>query len=31
MGTPVVETNFPGLDLLKRGQVRDVYDLGDIS
>lgn len=29
MGTPVVETNFPGLDLLKRGKVRDVYDLGD--
>jgi len=29
MGTPVVETSFPGLDLLKRGKVRDVYDLGD--
>jgi phosphoribosylaminoimidazole-succinocarboxamide synthase len=29
MGTPVVETKFPGLDLLKRGKVRDVYDLGD--
>ncbi|MGB5620647.1 MAG: phosphoribosylaminoimidazolesuccinocarboxamide synthase, partial [Desulfobacterales bacterium] len=29
MGTSVVETNFPDLDLLKRGKVRDVYDLGD--
>ncbi len=29
MGTPIVETSFPGLDLLKRGKVRDVYDLGD--
>jgi phosphoribosylaminoimidazole-succinocarboxamide synthase len=29
MGTPVVETKIPGLDLLKRGKVRDVYDLGD--
>jgi phosphoribosylaminoimidazole-succinocarboxamide synthase len=29
MGTPVVETDFPGLNLLKRGKVRDVYDLGD--
>ncbi|MFZ0610917.1 MAG: phosphoribosylaminoimidazolesuccinocarboxamide synthase [Desulfobacterales bacterium] len=29
MGTPIVETSFPGLELLKRGKVRDVYDLGD--
>ncbi|MFZ1198766.1 MAG: phosphoribosylaminoimidazolesuccinocarboxamide synthase [Desulfobacterales bacterium] len=29
MGTPIVETSFPGLDLLKRGKVRDVYDLGE--
>ncbi len=29
METPVVETNYPGLTLLKRGKVRDVYDLGD--
>lgn len=25
----VLETNFPGLPLLKRGKVRDMYDLGD--
>jgi phosphoribosylaminoimidazole-succinocarboxamide synthase len=29
MKTPVVETHFPELKLLKRGKVRDVYDLGD--
>jgi len=26
---PVVSTDLPGLKLLKRGKVRDVYDLGD--
>lgn len=26
---PVLETHFPGLNLLSRGKVRDVYDLGD--
>jgi phosphoribosylaminoimidazole-succinocarboxamide synthase len=25
----VLETNFPELNLLKRGKVRDIYDLGD--
>lgn len=29
MTQPVVETNFPELNLLKRGKVRDIYDLGD--
>ncbi len=29
MSTPVIETDFPGLQLLKRGKVRDLYDLGD--
>ena len=29
MGTPVRETDFPGLNLAKRGKVRDIYDLGD--
>ncbi len=29
MRTPVIETHFPELKLLKRGKVRDVYDLGD--
>jgi len=29
MRTPVIETDFPDLKLLKRGKVRDVYDLGD--
>ena len=29
MGTPVVETDFPNLKLVKRGKVRDMYDLGD--
>ncbi|MBN1932729.1 MAG: phosphoribosylaminoimidazolesuccinocarboxamide synthase [Desulfobacterales bacterium] len=29
--TPVVfETNFPELNLIKRGKVRDIYDLGDM-
>lgn len=27
--TAVYETDFPGLNLLKRGKVRDLYDLGD--
>lgn len=26
---PVTETNFPGLRLVHRGKVRDLYDLGD--
>ena len=25
----VLETNFPGLHFVKRGKVRDMYDLGD--
>jgi phosphoribosylaminoimidazole-succinocarboxamide synthase len=25
----VLETNFPELNLLKRGKVRDIYDMGD--
>jgi phosphoribosylaminoimidazole-succinocarboxamide synthase len=29
MKRPVIETNFPDLKLLKRGKVRDVYDLGE--
>jgi phosphoribosylaminoimidazole-succinocarboxamide synthase len=29
MGTPVVETEFQDIKLLKRGKVRDVYDLGE--
>ena len=29
MRTPVSETNFEGLNLLKRGKVRDMYDLGE--
>ncbi|HYG75519.1 MAG TPA: phosphoribosylaminoimidazolesuccinocarboxamide synthase [Planctomycetota bacterium] len=29
MAGPVFETNLPGLKLLARGKVRDVYDLGD--
>jgi phosphoribosylaminoimidazole-succinocarboxamide synthase len=29
MSTPVKETYFPELNLLKRGKVRDMYDLGD--
>ena len=26
---PIFETNFPGLNLISRGKVRDIYDLGD--
>lgn len=26
---PVLETDFPNLTLIKRGKVRDIYDLGD--
>ncbi len=29
MSTPVLQTDFPDLQLLKRGKVRDLYDLGD--
>jgi phosphoribosylaminoimidazole-succinocarboxamide synthase len=29
MNQAVIETDFPGLDLVKRGKVRDIYDLGD--
>jgi phosphoribosylaminoimidazole-succinocarboxamide synthase len=29
MTQPVFETDLPGLSLLKRGKVRDIYDLGD--
>jgi len=29
MNAPVVETDFADLQLLKRGKVRDIYDLGD--
>ncbi|MEJ2282490.1 MAG: phosphoribosylaminoimidazolesuccinocarboxamide synthase [Desulfobacterales bacterium] len=29
MNTPVSETNFQDLNLLKRGKVRDIYDLGE--
>ena len=29
MGTPVSETDFQDLNLVKRGKVRDIYDLGD--
>lgn len=29
MSTPVIETDFPELSLLKRGKVRDLYDLDD--
>jgi phosphoribosylaminoimidazole-succinocarboxamide synthase len=29
MSQAVIETDFPGLNLLKRGKVRDIYDLGD--
>lgn len=28
-GEPVYETHLPGLKLLSRGKVRDIYDLGD--
>ncbi len=27
--TPIFQTNFPGLNLVSRGKVRDIYDLGD--
>jgi phosphoribosylaminoimidazole-succinocarboxamide synthase len=27
--TPIFETNFPELNLVSRGKVRDIYDLGD--
>lgn len=26
---PIIETNFPNLTFLKRGKVRDIYDVGD--
>ena len=29
MTTPLFETDFPDLKLLKRGKVRDMYDMGD--
>jgi phosphoribosylaminoimidazole-succinocarboxamide synthase len=29
MAQPIKETDFPELNLLKRGKVRDMYDLGD--
>ena len=29
MKPPISETDFPELNLLKRGKVRDVYDLGE--
>ena len=29
MAPPIKETDFPELNLLKRGKVRDMYDLGD--
>ena len=29
MNQPISQTNFPGLPLLKRGKVRDMYDLGE--
>jgi len=29
MNMPIKETDFPELNLLKRGKVRDMYDLGD--
>ena len=29
MRTPVNETDFQDLNLIKRGKVRDIYDLGD--
>jgi phosphoribosylaminoimidazole-succinocarboxamide synthase len=29
MSQPIVQTDFPGLELLKRGKVRDMYDLGE--
>lgn len=29
MKEPVTKTDFPGLNLIKRGKVRDIYDLGE--
>ena len=29
MSQPVKQTDFPGLKLVARGKVRDIYDLGD--
>jgi phosphoribosylaminoimidazole-succinocarboxamide synthase len=29
MSQPVLQTDFPGLNLIARGKVRDIYDLGD--
>lgn len=29
MSQPVMQTDFPGLNLIARGKVRDIYDLGD--
>ena len=29
MSHPVLQTDFPGLNLIARGKVRDIYDLGD--
>jgi phosphoribosylaminoimidazole-succinocarboxamide synthase len=29
MTPPISQTHFPGLSLVKRGKVRDMYDLGD--
>jgi phosphoribosylaminoimidazole-succinocarboxamide synthase len=29
MNSPISQTDFPGLHLLKRGKVRDMYDLGE--
>jgi phosphoribosylaminoimidazole-succinocarboxamide synthase len=29
MSQPVLQTDFPGLKLIARGKVRDIYDLGD--
>lgn len=29
MSQPVMQTDFPGLKLMTRGKVRDIYDLGD--
>ena len=29
MGAPIVETEFVDMNLLKRGKVRDIYDLGE--
>jgi len=29
MSQPIMQTDFPGLNLITRGKVRDIYDLGD--